>query len=78
MQTEISCNCEEWQNSARQIFSAQINYTLITGVKYTGSVCKYCPFCGRLLTKRAVELATAAPKLEVVHKKSSGKRKGLA
>lgn len=30
------------------------------------------------LTKRAVELVTAAPKLEVSHKKSSGKRKGSA
>lgn len=78
MKKEISCNCEEWQNSAHQIFSAQINYTLITGVKYTGSVYKYCPFCGRLLTSRTAELATAAPKLEAAHKKGGGKCKSLA
>ena len=75
---EISCKCVRWQESASQIFTAQIQYTLLTGVKYTGSQFAFCPFCGRHLTKRAVELATASPKLEVAHKKSSGKRSGSA
>lgn len=46
---EVSCDCEEWINSADQIFSVQILHTIRTGVKYTGSVWNYCPWCGKKL-----------------------------
>ena len=54
---EIACGCVEWQESAHQIFMAQIENTLMTGKKYTGGVFKYCPFCGKKLVLRNIATA---------------------
>lgn len=55
MQNDVECSCEGWKNGADQIFAAQIRDTLATGVKYTGGVMKYCPWCGSLLTTRGAD-----------------------
>jgi len=39
------CLCEDWKISANQIFNAQIIHAN-NGIKYTGKVFKYCPWCG--------------------------------
>lgn len=46
MENHVDCECEEWWNSAGQIFNAQVQYTIMTGNKYTGLQFKYCPWCG--------------------------------
>ena len=51
----IGCNCQAWNDSANQIFTAQVQFTLSTGIKYTGSQFVYCPFCGRHLTPLALD-----------------------
>lgn len=53
----VHCSCKAWSESANQIFNAQVQHTLATGVKYTGHQFKRCPWCGRHLTKRAADLA---------------------
>ncbi len=58
MANNVDCECKEWQKSAEQIFMAQIQHTWRTGEKYTGSQFKYCPWCGRLLTPRALDGST--------------------
>ena len=49
MPIKVTCSCENWRESAHQIFHAQVQYTLATGVNYTGKGFRFCPWCGRLL-----------------------------
>jgi hypothetical protein len=53
----VRCDCEEWIGSADQIFNAQIQYTLVTGIKYTGFKFEYCPWCGNRPTPVGVDAA---------------------
>jgi len=47
----VRCNCEGWKKSVAQIFDAQIQHTLRTGVQYTGKQFKHCPWCGKTLER---------------------------
>ena len=63
MANDVFCTCRKWRKSAPQIFNAQVQFTLSTGVKYTGSKFIYCPWCSRLLTPRALdEFCQCSPK----------------
>lgn len=62
MANNVDCECEEWWNSAGQIFNAQVQHTIRTGEKYTGLQFIYCPWCGRLLTKREADKKRASAK----------------
>ena len=44
----VDCKCKEWQDSIQQIDAAQ---TLADchGFTYTGSVMRFCPWCGEKL-----------------------------
>lgn len=46
---KVRCECFEWKASARQVFTAQIFYTMNTGIPYTGSTMIFCPWCGKRL-----------------------------
>lgn len=43
------CACASWEQSAVQIFVAQIAHTQRTGIPYSGQQFAYCPFCGAAL-----------------------------
>lgn len=41
------CDCQEWQDSARQIDDALMFCALQSaGPEYTGSLFEFCPWCG--------------------------------
>lgn len=44
------CDCPDWEASANQIFNAQSIHSA-NGIKYTGEVFKFCPWCGKVLNK---------------------------
>lgn len=48
---EVFCDCKKYQESARQIYEAQIRDTVKTGLQYTGDKFVFCPWCGRKLKK---------------------------
>jgi hypothetical protein len=52
MTTEVSCKCKNWKDWSEQIFNAQVQHTLRTGVEYTGEMWTHCPWCGCPLIKR--------------------------
>jgi len=41
----LCCNCPGWTQSMTQIDGAQM-FCATRGMKYTGDVFKYCPWCG--------------------------------
>lgn len=49
MKTKVECsNCKEWKEGMTSITAAQLlahNH----GMKYTGKIFKYCPWCGKPL-----------------------------
>ena len=44
----MKCNCKGWEVSNYQIIGAQ-QLAANHGIKYTGRIYKYCPWCGSLL-----------------------------
>jgi len=62
--SNVICNCKEWRVSADQIFGALREIPSGTnkglaaahGCNYTGSVFKFCPWCGRHLTPVEAEV----------------------
>ena len=59
MATEVYCKCNQWQEWSESIFMAQVERIQRTGVKYTGAQWAFCPWCGRHLTKYALDGASA-------------------
>jgi hypothetical protein len=43
----VECKCEEWEMYSIKIFDAQIYYTMRTGIKFNGTLWRYCPWCGK-------------------------------
>jgi len=52
---EVTCSCQEWSDSFPQIKTAQITAYYDTSLVYTGSVMKYCPWCGKELSEKEPE-----------------------
>lgn len=43
---QVNCTCREWKQSWPQIHCAQV-LASIHGDEYTGTIFKYCPWCGK-------------------------------
>lgn len=48
MNSKVICQCEDWEESMPQINGAQ-TLADIHGIKYTGAIFKFCPWCGEEL-----------------------------
>ena len=46
----MECDCIDWVNSLEQIIGAQ-TLAWTHGMEYTGTVVKYCPWCGKKLRR---------------------------
>jgi len=47
----MNCSCEQWKDGITEL-DAVIFYAHIHGVDYTNPTFKYCPWCGKELTKK--------------------------
>ena len=51
--TYVECICKGWKTGMGQISSAQV-LAFNHGMKYTGKIFSYCPWCGKKLTSKKV------------------------
>jgi hypothetical protein len=54
MEFKMLCNCGDWKIGMEQIEGAQM-FAATRGIKYTGPIFAFCPWCGEPLVEETKE-----------------------